>query len=796
MNLSLSIFLFATIIVVVTADLRGRRHRWETVDDEDGIRRRLMPAGTECVTYVRLMDLADGSDDTSWVCRFDADTAKEFDDTTMMELGGIGETLEAAGAVSGATLLRIGSSSYVHRVFVPNNNGATVSPILFLAGDADFEIEMMDADNDARHYRNRQRHRRRLAKGTSGEMSVLVVRTIDGNNMETQLNQAQLDNDVFQDASCLASRYAECSHGELTMIKDDIIDLKISEVASGQYYKDAEYGIRNATIDRYGSIEDMYNAVDLVVYCQPPGSYMLDPQGNQQDWVAYAYINGFESFYNDEWCGYVSAQVHEVGHNLGLAHSGIMGMGSYDDTSGMMGYSYRSDDGPLICFNSAKSYQLRWFEDKVASIDPQNLPGGSQSFDLVGVADYGTADGLVSLRLEYEGHQYSGREWYVGYNRKDGINSGVPDTTQAMPDTVHILEKTSTLASEYEYGESRRIAALSANEAYSWDIGGVPVSLRVDFIDGAIASVTISGGNAPSEPPTLPPIPVVPPSLPPTRPPTLPPTVPTDTVPVTLPSSPPTLPPTVPTDTVPISMPTPYPTSPGECTTSTELFDGRPGVLFELEVKLDEKSGSEFGWNLVNDLTGDGWWGADNFDYPNGDLSRYVICLPKFECFTLTLADTGGDGISGNNGEGYYKGYVEGEEVFSGGEWTGTERTEAICIGREHCKSPGKGFRYVKKKGKASKKARCKDVDKERGGRRKKFCKYSVEGSGRKKVQQVCTESCGEVGLGPCGFLQTYGDEVAAAAAVQPAITESGAKAGPKVIRIDPVTDNIFSHLP
>merc|ERR1719446_724399 len=115
-----SIFLFATVGVVVTADLRGGRHRWETIDDEDGIHRRLMPADTECVTYMRAMDLADGSDDFSWVCQFDENTAMQFDGTTMMELGAIGDTLDAAGAVSGATLLRIASSSYVHRVIVPN----------------------------------------------------------------------------------------------------------------------------------------------------------------------------------------------------------------------------------------------------------------------------------------------------------------------------------------------------------------------------------------------------------------------------------------------------------------------------------------------------------------------------------------------------------------------------------------------------------------------------------------------------------------------------------------------------
>ena len=603
----------------------------------------------------------------------------------------------------------------------------------------------------------------------------LLVRRLDGNNQATGLNQAQLDDDVFGDAVCLASRYDECSYGKLTMVKDAIIDLEISEVADGQHYKEVEYGIRNATIDRYGSYYDMYQAVDLVMYCQPPGSHSLDSNGNERDWVAYAFINGFESFYNDVWCGYVTAQVHEIGHNLGLDHSGIVGMSEYEDTSGMMGFSYRSDDGPKICFNAAKAYQLRWYEDKVQSVDPRNLPGGTQSFDLIGVADYGTADGLVSLRLEYEGNDYNfGKEYYVGYNHKAGIHDGVPDTSTAAPDTVHIFEKRNTLASEYNYGKSDRIAALSATEEHSWDIGGVTVTLRVDSIAGSVASVTVFTGDPPPTPlPTLPPTPVPgSPTSSPTRPPTQ----------------------------GPLSSPTPYPTSAGECTSSDSLFGGRPGMVFELEVQLDDKSGSEFGWLLFNELTGAGWASAMNFAFPDGALLRYTFCLPKFECFILQLRDTGEDGICCGNGNGHYKGYIDGEEIFSGGEWTGADHTEEICLGRgEYCEDATRGFKYKRKNRNKKKKSNCEEVSEERGNKRKKICKSTYGDSNRKKVQQLCTESCGKVGLGPCNFLKTYGDDDALAVEDRPVITANGAEAsssatGGTIILVEPDPDNVFSH--
>jgi hypothetical protein len=41
------------------------------------------------------------------------------------------------------------------------------------------------------------------------------------------------------------------------------------------------------------------------------------------------------SVYNNKWCTYMSGQVHEIGHNLGLAHSGE-GTVAYGDQTGMM----------------------------------------------------------------------------------------------------------------------------------------------------------------------------------------------------------------------------------------------------------------------------------------------------------------------------------------------------------------------------------------------------------------------------------------------------------------------------
>jgi hypothetical protein len=51
--------------------------------------------------------------------------------------------------------------------------------------------------------------------------------------------------------------------------------------------------------------------------------------------VAYAWMNDWRSVYNDDVCSTVSAQMHEVGHNLNLGHSKHEG-DEYGDQSGMV----------------------------------------------------------------------------------------------------------------------------------------------------------------------------------------------------------------------------------------------------------------------------------------------------------------------------------------------------------------------------------------------------------------------------------------------------------------------------
>ncbi len=71
------------------------------------------------------------------------------------------------------------------------------------------------------------------------------------------------------------------------------------------------------------------------------------PAGTAGDWIAYGYSGWSRTVFNNEWCGYVSSAVHEIGHNLGLSHS-AKGNVEYGDKQGMMGFSYRRINAPAM----------------------------------------------------------------------------------------------------------------------------------------------------------------------------------------------------------------------------------------------------------------------------------------------------------------------------------------------------------------------------------------------------------------------------------------------------------------
>lgn len=141
----------------------------------------------------------------------------------------------------------------------------------------------------------------------------------------------------------------------------------------------------------------------------------------------------------------------------------------------MMGYSYSQNDSPVMCFNAAKTWQTGWFADKSLTIDPNNDAGICYSGALYGQDSYTSSpvDAYVLIKLQSN----SGQDYYIGYNGKQGSNSG----TAEHGNRVLITTQAAT-------GESMKIANLGAGQSYTienYDGSGRDVTVSVTSISGS-----------------------------------------------------------------------------------------------------------------------------------------------------------------------------------------------------------------------------------------------------------------------------------------------------------------------
>jgi hypothetical protein len=189
--------------------------------------------------------------------------------------------------------------------------------------------------------------RRNLA--VLGDKTILVVRVI-ANGGTTTSQEEDLADYVFDDELNIATQYTACSDGKLNFAKAS------NRLLTNANSDDAETDIRNGvttvkvsspTSPSTSNAATMRNDIEIrlkqnfgvnvrdladhVMLCLPPGS---------MDGIAYAYINHYLSVYSDRWCNYLSTQMHEIGHNIGLAHANENG--NYKDQTGMV-----SDGGKI-----------------------------------------------------------------------------------------------------------------------------------------------------------------------------------------------------------------------------------------------------------------------------------------------------------------------------------------------------------------------------------------------------------------------------------------------------------------
>jgi len=481
------------------------RRRYQLEDDE-----------AKCVLYLKGIEYGDHRGTTSWSCEFPIEVAKKFGGLEIMDIEGVSKQT-IGGAVSGEAVLSSRGAYVEHSV-------GSDDVRMVIPDESSVVIESL-SDDDPRHHKQRRTRRRRSlyygpGKNTFGSFRTLVVRVVDGAGRQPDANPAQLRKDIFDDNGINArTQFAACSQNQMTIepvpeVGDDgVVTITIPGIASpppmGSYEgndKLLAYQALQVAEATYGGPHGLQNQYDFVMFCLPPGT------GN---WAAYAYVNRWDSYYNNQWCSSVSSQMHELGHNLNLGHSGEVN--SYDDESGMMGYSYPESDWPRKCYNAAKNYQLGWYDLQKASVDPLSLTGEFQSFVLNGVDEYrkdGSSNGeLVALRIGnapqlslVSGQSIStGVDYYVGYNRRSGANI----ETNEGGDKITVYEKST--GGPDGYGESTRVADLEAGQyhilrQYQGTNNDVYIIVASISEDGRDATIVVSLGlpttESPSEAPS------------------------------------------------------------------------------------------------------------------------------------------------------------------------------------------------------------------------------------------------------------------------------------------------------
>ena len=145
---------------------------------------------------------------------------------------------------------------------------------------------------------------------------VLVIR-IQAADKETTANETQLADDIYGaagDPVNLKSQFNQCSYGQLqfdpltanSLVGSDgvyTVTLPTTNVTGADDNPIAWAAVNKAATELGTS--SLKNIANHVIVCMPPGTV--------GDWIAYAYVNHWLSVYNDDWCGYPTGLMHELG---------------------------------------------------------------------------------------------------------------------------------------------------------------------------------------------------------------------------------------------------------------------------------------------------------------------------------------------------------------------------------------------------------------------------------------------------------------------------------------------------
>lgn len=234
---------------------------------------------------------------------------------------------------------------------------------------------------------------------------------------------------------------------------------------------------------------------------------MLFLPPNVIDGVAKALYNHWLSVYNDIWTLRSSAQIHELGHNLGLKRSADYAY-QYGDLTDLMGLSYPEND-TRICFNGAKSWILDQYRGKSLSLRQRSqMPNGRSN-----IVDYPIFNNMVIVRLKQPRLL---PRWYVSFNCAKGFNSGTREAAnkvgvhEAIPGTNSMLHATLGAGQSYRPAASKpSFADLpgwngNPNDALTISVNDGSADITIRFMKGSSMPSTSPSQHPTTQPSTLP----------------------------------------------------------------------------------------------------------------------------------------------------------------------------------------------------------------------------------------------------------------------------------------------------
>lgn len=408
------------------------------VDHVSGKQRFLRPTSGQkepCILVNLEVQFMDGSSQSNWQCELsptDANDAGQF----FVDVEGLTHE-ELKGTRSGVTSLFAEGATFANgKLMIPPGAKKSIGRVDKRGPAAQKNKEKKDntmkLSND----------KRRLAAGIVEKRLVLAVRVV-ATDSSPNSTLAQIRNFIFGtsgDVVNLKERFQSCSYGELLMDPYNGTTVKGRIVTTGAYQVSVAASARgveertlvNAAISQLNAqLGDLPSQFDHVMFCIPPGTV----RSGSTSWGAYANLNSWMSVYNNQWCNYADAQVHEIGHNLNLYHSSE-GTEEYGDRTCMMGNGGTLDT-VRMCYNAAKSAQLDWYSRRSTTLDFSRR--GGFNGQLIGVNSYqhpSSAGKYVYVKVL--GRPYSQPDVFVGFNLAAGINANTFEAINQV--TVYTMQ--------------------------------------------------------------------------------------------------------------------------------------------------------------------------------------------------------------------------------------------------------------------------------------------------------------------------------------------------------------------